>query len=795
MSDFIAKITATVDTTKAAAQLNALTKERKINVQANVNGNGVDNLNSSIQQAQKGASGLSASFKEIAGAKLKYDAINAIKTQADNAVKAVTDLNQAMTLVNMTMSSMTDASLNSLKQQSLNMARELSTYTKNVTDAVTIYANENESAASMLAKTQPTVLLSAASGMNASTAADAIQGIMNQFGMAEDQAMHVADTVEKLSSEIALDFSQGCDTISKSIATSGSVVNEAGMSFEKYAALVSTTAEKTRVSGSQIGNAFKTIFSRISRSKDGLTTDAEMSDAEAALKSVGVSVRGADGDLRDISDTLDDLNKVWGTLNHSQKSYVSEQAAGVRQKNIFIAAMDSYNKALQLEQDALDSNGTAMEINDKRADSINGKLEKLSATMTKLYSDALPEEALEGMLDFATSIASVVDNLGLLQGAIAALGVAGGSQVFSLIASNWSKLLTAFTSPVGIASFAVGGAVAAISAYRKSVEEMIQSAKQAGDEWKSGQESLQGQIDKITELRTALDSGTLSEQEAASTKSELLSIQESLTDSYGKQVAGIDLINGSLTEQIELLDKVSQKEAESYKNENKKAIKKAEKEMEKDDRKAYLGSFYDNGTDESEAIKTSIKKLQDKYGDDVLVSELNDNGITVDVRFVGDAATEKEVMNDFMTEMEEIEDTYKTGTADLMSDYASDGLKKADKVIDKYQDIYEAAKKADLVSDDYEYMDSDANLKTASEWLRDYTKAIDDYNTALASGDYAEIEKAKTAFDDVNGSVSELLLNTDMGVKYGDVFGEAKSQLDQATISANNFKNALSDKV
>ena len=112
----------------------------------------------------------------------------------------------------------------------------------------------------------------------------------------------------------------------------------------------------------------------------------------------------------------------------------------------------------------------------------------------------------------------MVDNLGLLQGAIAALGVAGGSQVFSLIASNWSKLLTAFTSPVGIASFAVGGAVAAVSAYRKSVEEMVQSAKQAGDEWENNNENLQGQIDKITELRAALDSGTLSEQEAASTK-------------------------------------------------------------------------------------------------------------------------------------------------------------------------------------------------------------------------------------------------------------------------------------
>ena len=163
MSEFNAKITASIDTSKAEAQLNALTKERKVNVQANVSGNGVDNLNNSMQQAQRSASGLSASFKEIAGAKLKYDAINAIKTQAESAVKAVTDLNQAMTLVNMTMSNMTDASLNSLKQQSIDMAKELSTYTKTVTDAVTIYANENESAASMLAKAQPTVLLSAAS--------------------------------------------------------------------------------------------------------------------------------------------------------------------------------------------------------------------------------------------------------------------------------------------------------------------------------------------------------------------------------------------------------------------------------------------------------------------------------------------------------------------------------------------------------------------------------------------------------------------------------------------------------
>lgn len=791
MSDFIAKITATVDTTKAAAQLNALTKERKINVQANVNGNGVDNLNSSIQQAQKGASGLSASFKEIAGAKLKYDAINAVKTQADNAVKAVTDLNQAMTLVNMTMSSMTDASLNSLKQQSLNMAKELGTYTKNVTDAVTIYANENESAASMLAKAQPTVLLSAASGMNASTAADAIQGIMNQFGMAEDQAMHIADVTEKLSSEIALDFSQGCDTIAKSISVSGSVVNEAGMDFEKYAAIVSSVAEDTRQSGSTLGNAFKTIFSRISRSKDGLTTDAEMSDAEAALKSVGVAVRGTDGDLRDVSDTLDDLNKVWGTLNKSQKSYIAEQAAGVRQKNIFISMMDNYDKALRLEQDALGASGTAMEINEKRADSINGKMEKLSATMTQLYSDVLPEEAIEGMLDFATSVADVVDSLGLLQGAIAALGVAGGSQVVSMLASNWTSLVSAITSPLGIASLATGGVVAAISAYRQSVEEMVESARQAGDEWESNQDSLQGQIDKITELRTALDSGTLSEQEAASAKSELLSIQEALTESYGSQVAGIDLINGSLTEQIALLDQVSQKQAEQFQNENKKGIEKAQKEIEKD-RHTYLGQFFDNGSDESEAIKKSIKNLQDKYGKDVFTTELGSDGITMDVHFKADASTAKEALNDFMTDISDIEKQYgESDILDLMSDNASAGLSKANDVLTEYGDLYKQAQQAKLVADEDLFKAPSGKEQTAVKWLNDYTKAVENYNDALSNGNPDAIAQASTQFEAVDSAVQSLLKNSDMS-QFADQFAEVKDQLNESAVSANKFNEAIS---
>lgn len=60
-------------------------------------------------------------------------------------------------------------------------------------------------------------------------------------------------------------------------------------------------------------------------------------------------------------------------------------------------------------------------------------MEKLSATMTQLYSDAMPEEAIEGMIDFATAVAKVVDNFGLFQGALSSLGVVGGAKIISTI--------------------------------------------------------------------------------------------------------------------------------------------------------------------------------------------------------------------------------------------------------------------------------------------------------------------------------------------------------------------------
>lgn len=384
---------------------------------------------------------------------------------------------------------------------------------------------------------------------------------------------------------------------------------------------------------------------------------------------------------------------------------------------------------------------------------------------------------------------------GQAQAAVAAMGLSAAEgtaavSTFSLSGALSGLWATLMANPLILVAAGVTAAVSAFSAYQHSVEEAVSSAKQAGTEWEESNTSIQDNISRITELREALASGALSEQEAASAKSELLSIQESLSESYGSQVAGIDLVNGSLTEQIALLNKVSAKEAERFQNENEKGINKATKEMEKK-RHTYLGQFYDNGSEESEALKKSLKDLQDTYGDDVFQLDKSSDGITTEIHFKADATTAKEALNDFKTDISDIKKQYgESDVLDLLGDNASVGLSKANKVLDKYGDLYKQSQEAKLVSDDDTYKAPTGKEQTAVKWLNDETKAVKNYNDALSEGDPDKIKQAATEFNAVDNAVQSLLKNSDMS-QYADQFTEVKDQLNESAISANKFNEAL----
>lgn len=393
--------------------------------------------------------------------------------------------------------------------------------------------------------------------------------------------------------------------------------------------------------------------------------------------------------------------------------------------------------------------------------------------------------------------AAVLVNQGMseaeAQAAVAAMGLttaneAAAASTFTLSGAMEGMLATLMANPLILVAAGVTAAVTAYSAYKRSIEEAVSSAKSAGNTWEENTTSIQDNISRIQELRTALASGTLTEQEAADAKSELLSIQESLSESYGNQVRGLDLINGSLTEQIALLDQVNEKQSQNFLNENKKGIDKAQKEMEKN-RHTYLGRFYDNGSEESEAIKKSIKNLQETYGEDVFKLDSAD-GITMDIQFNADASTAKDALNDFMTEVSGIEDQFgETDVTDQLVDNAASGLTKAKDVLSEYQDIYKQAQKAELLSDDKLYKSGDTEQK-ASKWISDYAKAVEDYNKAVADGDSAKITETSQKFSELEGTVNDLVKNTGMSA-YADQVKEVRDELNETAIANDKFTKAV----
>ena len=379
------------------------------------------------------------------------------------------------------------------------------------------------------------------------------------------------------------------------------------------------------------------------------------------------------------------------------------------------------------------------------------------------------------------------------QATVAAMGLsaaqgtatASTTTLSSALSGLWTTLMA---NPLILVAAGVTAAVAAFSAYNNSVKEAVSSARKSGDAWEENNTSIADNISRIQELRTELASGMLTEQEAADAKSELLSIQESLSDSYGDQVQGIDLINGSLEQQIELLDKVSQKQSENFLNENKKGIDKATKEMEKN-RHNYLGQFYDNGSDESEAIKASVQKLQETYGDEVIKLEKSSDGITMNVSIDADATTAKDVLNDFMTEVSDIEKQYGNSDAlELMSDNAAVGLTETKDVLEEYQSLYEQAQKAEMKSDKTLFS-ADGKDQTAAKWLSDYAKAVKEYNDAVSDGDDTKIKDAASSFNELDSTMQGLAKGSMS--EYSDQIQEVREQLNETAIANDKFTKAV----
>lgn len=348
----------------------------------------------------------------------------------------------------------------------------------------------------------------------------------------------------------------------------------------------------------------------------------------------------------------------------------------------------------------------------------------------------------------------------------------------------WATLMA---NPLILVTAGVTAAVSAYSAYQQSVQESVSSAKEAGQKFSENTSSLQDNIAKVQELRSQLATGTLSESEAYQAKSDLLSIQNQLSDSYGSQAQGIDLVNGKLDEQIAKMQSLAQEEAKKYLNEEKSGIDKAQSEMNKN-RGYNLGTF-SNWDIRSKDTKNTLEKVKD-IADQIKGIDFgtDERGQGAIFKFTGKAENAEESINSFMDKIRDLKSEMQdngqdTTFLDNILEQSSKSLKKNKDILDEYQDINKQALEAQMTSEGF------GKNKPATVY-DDYKNAVEKYNDALTSGDTSKIESAESAFNKVKESVNSV---TKSYPEFKSLFDEVGESLDKSAVKAYDFQKALND--
>lgn len=371
--------------------------------------------------------------------------------------------------------------------------------------------------------------------------------------------------------------------------------------------------------------------------------------------------------------------------------------------------------------------------------------------------------------------------LSTAEGAATASTLSFGSALKGL----WATLLA---NPIVLILTAVTAGISLWSSYKQGIEESIQKATESTTAWKESTNALNEQVSKYKELKQQLDSGSLTPTEEYQTRQQILDIQSQITSQYGDQVSGIDLVNGSLQTQLGLLQQISAENAKKQLNENWNEYQDAEYQMTTE--RAYnLGSIE---IKDKSKLSNEIKELVGSFEDaGISITNKGGGGSFLNILFKGDATQAEKTINDFMNKIDELKSKYTDENSidilDSIFEQSSRSLSENNTdVLEKYQENYKSFLQMDMMS-------QGTGKGSISDTFNRYTESIQKYNEALASGDTGKIIESRSEFASL-GSEVDSLLSKDGNGKFSLLFDEVTDQLNEASVKAFDFQEALSGK-
>ena len=538
-------------------------------------------------------------------------------------------------------------------------AKALGSSTTEYTEAALIYYQQGLSDEESQARAETTLKAANVTGQTGQQVSEELTAVWNGYKVTAEETELYVDKLAAVAASTASDLEE----LSTGMSKVASAANNMGVDVDQLNAQLATIISVTRQAPETAGTALKTIFARIEDLKLGGTDEdgVKLGQVSSGLESMGIEIKDAQGNLRDLGEVIEEIGGKWDTWTESQKSAIAQLVAGKRQYNNLLALFDNwdmYNDALETSRNSV---GTLQEQQDIYMESTEAHLQQLSTQWEDMYDSILDTDTINDALDGFTGIlnifTNIVDGLGggktLLLGLVAAISsikpiasaitkeisnIMINSQNAKLNAGEWSDYISsvranlAETMPLYAEREALlkkmeeQSHLMTLEEKQQTVEE-IKRLERLSDEVKLGKQKLEDQKAYIQE--TAKIMANTGSADETKTQAEKINNNENFTnDREGRKAAtdvleaqatNIDEAEGKLKEYIKGIKEVKEEfnKAIEASNDNdiidpeteKKLIQQADKlKASKEELKELLKTA---GPGAKEDIEALIKKIDE----------------------------------------------------------------------------------------------------------------------------------------------------------------------------------------
>lgn len=213
--------------------------------------------------------------------------------------------------------------------------------------------------------------LAAASGEDLGTTSDIVTDALTAFGMAAKDSGRFADVMAKAASATNTDVAKMGDTFKYVAPVAGAL----GYSIEDTAVAIGLMAN-SGIKASQAGTSLRSLLTNLTH---------PVGQAADAIDELKISITNADGSVKPLSQTLQELREKFGALSESERAQYAAMLAGQEGMSGLLAIVNASDQDFaDLTEQINNSSGAAQEMADIMMDNLAGKFELFTGALDSM---------------------------------------------------------------------------------------------------------------------------------------------------------------------------------------------------------------------------------------------------------------------------------------------------------------------------------------------------------------------------------------------------------------------------